>query len=42
MKITKSKLEQIIKEEIKKSDLTKVKKDLKQDVDDAIEHLEHQ
>tara|TARA_R100000152_G_C6768211_1_gene193643 strand:+ start:212 stop:340 length:129 start_codon:yes stop_codon:yes gene_type:complete len=42
MKLTKQKLKEIIKEEVKKTDLTKLKSKLKKDVEDAVEKVEHQ
>ena len=42
MKLTKQKLKEIIKEEIKKTDLTKLKSKPKEDVEDVVEKVEHQ
>ena len=42
MKLSKQKLKKIIEEEVKKADLAKLKSQLKQDVEDAVEKVEHQ
>ena len=42
LKLTRTKLKQIIKEEVKKADLAKLKSKLKKDVEDAVEKVEHQ
>ena len=42
MKLSKQKLKEIIKEEVKKADLAKLKSKLKKDVEDAVEKVEHQ
>ncbi len=42
MKLTKQMLKTLIKEEITKSDLSKLKSRLKKDVEDTVEKVEHQ
>ena len=42
MKLSKQKLKEIIEEEVKKADLARLKSQLKQDVEDAVEKVEHQ
>jgi len=42
MKLSMELLKKLIKEEISKADVAKAKKELKKDVEDAMDDLEHQ